>query len=70
MGHGGAVVLAFVNNALIDVPGPDLIVVEIGGKVEPTKVAISADGREWIDVGGTAGGPAGLIDSPSPSSEK
>jgi hypothetical protein len=62
MGHGGAVVLAFVDNALIDVPGPDLIVVEIGGQVEPTKVAISADGREWIDVGGTAGGPAGLID--------
>jgi len=53
-------VLRFTDNALIDVPGPDLWVFEVGPSVEPTEVAISRDWTAWIDVGKIAGGTAGL----------
>jgi outer membrane protein OmpA-like peptidoglycan-associated protein len=60
LGCGGTLVLRFTDNALIDVPGPDLWVFEVGPSIEPTEVAISRDGTEWIDVGKIAGGTAGL----------
>ncbi len=54
----GVLTLRFVDNALIDVDGPDLYVFEIGPDIEPTDLAISEDGREWIEVGGISGGRA------------
>ncbi len=60
LGCGGTLVVRFTDNALVDVDGPDLWVFEVGPAVEPTDVAISRDGKEWIDVGkisGTHRGP-------------
>ena len=55
---GGTLTLRFTDNALVDVPGPDLYVFEIGPAVEATDLAISADGKDWIEVGGISGGRA------------
>lgn len=51
LGCGGSVVLQFVDNVLVDVKGPDLFVFEVGPAVEPTRLAISADGEQWTEVG-------------------
>ena len=56
LGCGGVLTLRFVDNALVDIPGPDLYVFEVGDDTEPTDVAISADGKEWIRIGNIAGG--------------
>lgn len=60
LGCGGTLTLQFHDNALIDVPGPDLYVFEIGGHVEATHLAISADGKDWTDVGTVKGGLAAV----------
>jgi len=60
LGCGGTLVLRFTDNVLIDVPGPDLWVFEVGPAVEPTELAVSRDGKEWIDVGKISGGTAGV----------
>ena len=51
LGHGGALVLEFTDNVLVDGEGPDLALFEIGPAVEPILIAISEDGKNWIDVG-------------------
>lgn len=58
LGCGGKLTLRFSDNALVDVPGPDLYVFEIGSALEPTALEISADGKTWIKVGKIAGGRA------------
>ena len=56
LGCGGVLTLRFVDNALVDVKGPDLFVFEVGSDTEPTDVSISADGKDWIHIGDIAGG--------------
>jgi OmpA-OmpF porin, OOP family len=58
LGCGGVLTLRFVDNALVDVDGPDLYIFELGGDVEPTTLSISSDGNHWIDVGKISGGTA------------
>ena len=58
LGCGGELVLTFDDNALIDVPGPDLYVFEIGPDVEPTAMAVSNDGESWTRIGRISGGKA------------
>lgn len=58
LGCAGELVLEFNDNALIDVPGPDLYVFEIGPDVEPTGLSVSNDGDNWIRVGSISGGKA------------
>lgn len=58
LGCGGQLTLRFADNALVDVNGPDLYVFEIGPQVEPTLLAISTNGTEWIEVGKISGGTA------------
>jgi OOP family OmpA-OmpF porin len=60
LGCGGRITVRFTDNALIDVPGPDLYVFEIGPDVEPMHVEISRDGASWVDVGRLGGGTAAL----------
>lgn len=55
MGNGGELVVEFVDNVLIDGDGDDLAVFEIGPAVEPIDVAISTDGKTWIEVGRVKG---------------
>ncbi|MGB0210750.1 OmpA family protein [Algiphilus sp.] len=58
LGCAGGLVLRFTDNQLIDVPGPDLYVFEIGPDTEPTALAVSPDGEAWTRVGTIAGGKA------------
>lgn len=57
LGRKGSLTIRFTNNALVDVNGPDLFVFEVG-EIEPTKLEISKDGENWIDVGKIKGGVA------------
>lgn len=50
LGHGGVLVVEFVDNALVDGPGDDLVIFEVGKAIEPMKVAISTDGQTWIHL--------------------
>ncbi|TND07422.1 MAG: OmpA/MotB [Bacteroidetes bacterium] len=56
LGCGGSVILQFTNNALVNGPGNDLFVFELGKYVEKTRLSISRDGKNWIDVGDIEGG--------------
>ena len=58
LGCGGVLTLRFVDNALVDVDGPDLYVFEVGADTEPTALSISTDGVHWVEVGKIAGGTA------------
>jgi len=58
LGCAGTLVLRFVDNALVDIDGPDLYVFEIGPQVEPTNLAVSEDGAQWIEIGAISGGTA------------
>ncbi len=58
MGCGGILVMRFSDNALINVPGPDLYVFEVGKYTEATILSVSADGKKWTDVGRIEGGTA------------
>ncbi|UII78407.1 OmpA family protein [Flagellimonas sp. CMM7] len=57
LGVNGVLILEFVDNAIIDVNGPDIYVFEIG-IIEPTNLEISSDGKNWITVGQIKGGTA------------
>ncbi len=57
LGLNGVLTLEFTNNALTDVNGPDLYVFEMG-KIEPTKLEISKDGKDWLEIGKIEGGTA------------
>lgn len=57
LGLSGALVLAFKDNVLIDVNGPDLFVFEVG-QIETTDLYISENGNDWIAVGSISGGMA------------
>lgn len=56
LGCGGSVVFEFTDNVLVDGPGPDLHVFEIGPDVEGTAVEVSDDGDTWLAVGEISGG--------------
>jgi len=60
LGCGGTLVLQFTDNVLIDQAGPDLHVFEVGPDVEPTFIAVSADGENWVELGKIDGGDASL----------
>ncbi|NNJ81395.1 MAG: OmpA family protein, partial [Flavobacteriaceae bacterium] len=57
LGINGVLTLEFTNNALTDVNGPDLYIFEMG-KIEPTRLEISKDGEDWLDIGKIEGGTA------------
>ncbi len=51
LGCDGELIVQFTDNVLVDVDGVDLYIFEIGPIVERTALAISVDGRDWVDVG-------------------
>ncbi|WGK64039.1 OmpA family protein [Croceiramulus getboli] len=57
LGLKGVLILEFKDNVLIDVNGPDLFVFEIG-VIESTRLEISENGSDWIEVGKISGGTA------------
>ncbi|MEM8795354.1 MAG: OmpA family protein [Pseudomonadota bacterium] len=60
LGCSGVAVVRFVNNTLVDIEGPDLYIFEIGKEVEATQLAISTNGRDWIDIGPISGSTAAI----------
>jgi OmpA-OmpF porin, OOP family len=56
LGCGGILSLRFINNAIINIPGPDLFVFEVGKYIETTQLYVSKDGNNWINVGSISGG--------------
>jgi OmpA-OmpF porin, OOP family len=61
LGIGGELILAFTDNALVNIEGSDLYVFEVGRYVEETFLYVSKDGKRWINVGKIHGGNS-LID--------
>ena len=53
-------ILEFVDNTLVDIPGDDLWIFEIGPAVEATDVYISDDGENWISLGVVRGSTRGV----------
>jgi len=64
LGCGGTLVLAFEDNAVIDIPGPDLYVFEVGSDIEPTSLSLSKDGENWLEIGRISGGKAEIDIAP------
>jgi len=60
LGCGGVLQVQFTDNVLVDRPGPDLHIFEVGPDVEPTFVAVSIDGQTWNEVGQIEGGTASV----------
>lgn len=60
LGCRGELMLAFEDNVLVDVPGDDLHVFEVGPDVEATALAVSRDGTDWLEVGRISGGTASV----------
>lgn len=61
LGSGGELTLAFTDNALVNIDGPDLYIFEMGKYVEETYLYVSKDAKKWINVGKISGGNA-LVD--------
>lgn len=61
LGTGGELVLAFTDNALVNIEGPDLYIFEVGRYVEETYLFVSKNGKSWLQVGKIGGGNA-LVD--------
>jgi hypothetical protein len=62
LGHGGALILEFTDNALVDGDGPDLAIYEIGPEVEPILIAIGQDGVESMIAVGRVEGSTCSVD--------
>ncbi len=60
LGCGGSLTLLFTDNAIVNIPGPDLYVFEMGKYIESTHLEISKDGKKWIMAGKIAGGTASV----------
>ena len=58
LGCAGTLVVRFNDNTLVDVPGPDLYVFEVGPRIEGVRLAISPDGITWTEAGNISGGTA------------
>ncbi len=56
LGCRGWAVFEFTDNAVIDVPGTDLYIFEVGKDVEPTDISLSKDGKNWSSIGRIEGG--------------
>lgn len=59
LGKYGTIVLEF-DVDIVDNEGMDIYVFETGPQVEPTKVEVSVDGKEWIYVGDADGSLSGV----------
>lgn len=60
LGGSGEVILEFENVYLVDGPGDDLYIFEVGPSVEPMELSISEDGENWIEIGKAEGGQSSV----------
>lgn len=64
LGCHGELVVQFTDNVLVDVDGMDLYIFEVGPFVEKTRVWISSNGSDWIDIGEIEGARADIDIAP------
>lgn len=64
IGCDGELTLQFTDNVLTDVAGMDLYVFEVGPAVEKTRLYISGNGSDWIDIGVIEGARADIDIAP------
>lgn len=64
LGGSGSIVVEFEYLYLVDGPGDDLYIFEIGPAVEPMFVEISEDGSNWIEIGEVSGGESSVDIAP------
>lgn len=60
LGCGGSLVVRFTDNVIMDMPGPDVYIFEVGKYTEATQLHISNDGRSWVSIGRIEGGTAAV----------
>jgi hypothetical protein len=60
LGDQGILIVSFSGVRLVDRQGADIYVFERGPEVEPFRVEISANGRNWINLGIVSGQPTKL----------
>lgn len=60
LGCHGELVLQFTDNVLVDVTGMDLYIFEVGPFVEKTRISISNDAMNWIEIGEIEGARADI----------
>lgn len=58
LGGGGRLTVRFRDNYLVDVPGADLYIFEVGPAIEATNLEISPDGKSWVNLGRIEGATA------------
>lgn len=56
----GELIVSFDDNRLVDIDGDDLYIFETGPSAEATKVAVSVDGDQWVDLGRIEGSTRGI----------
>jgi outer membrane protein OmpA-like peptidoglycan-associated protein len=59
LGCAGTLVVQFTDNTLVDIKGADLHIFEVEG-AEAMQLAMSKDGKKWIDLGEISGGNASV----------
>ncbi|MCX7545985.1 OmpA family protein [Marinicella gelatinilytica] len=64
LGCSGELILKFTDNQLIDIPGPDLYVFEVGPAIEPTALAVSNNNKDWVGIGQIEGGKSEIDIAP------
>ncbi len=60
LGCKGQATFEFTDNALIDVAGIDFYIFEVGKDVEPMRVDLSNNGKNWLSIGKISGGKVGI----------
>ena len=60
IGCGGSITVAFTENTLIDIPGEDLYIFEVGRDIEAMAIAVSEDAQSWTRIGIVSGGNASI----------
>jgi hypothetical protein len=60
LGNNGQLTLEFTQVYIVDGPGADIHVFEVGPEVEGTKLEVSVDNMNWIEVGNISGGTASV----------
>ncbi len=60
LGCGGTLVVEFIDNGFMNLPGDDLYIFEVGPSRESAKIEISENGKDWIYAGTISGGKSSL----------
>lgn len=68
LGRGGGVIVEFIDNTLVNGPGEDLVIFEVGKRQEPTIVEVQLEGAgedDWIPVADQVEGGARILSLPA-----